>query len=135
MLQIAPEKVAHVIVRARELDAKVAAWDDDPSGKDSEDEPVAVLEDHGNDPVFAELVEFIDGLNVDEQVGLVALMWVGRGTFEPEDFAEALDTAQNERVNKTSAYLLGVPLLADYLEEGLEKMGYSIEDAEGDILR
>lgn len=135
MLQIAPEKVAHVIIRAREFDAKVAAWDDDPTGKDSEDQLDSILEDRGQDSIQAELTAFIDGLNIDEQVGLVALMWVGRGTFEPDDFAEALETAQNERVNKTSAYLLGVPLLADYLEEGLEKMGYSVEDAESVVLR
>ena len=53
---------------------------------------------------------FIDELNVDEQVTLVALMWIGRGTYEAEDLEEALSTARSERVNETSAYLLGVPL-------------------------
>ena len=43
-------------------------------------------------------------------------MWIGRGTYEAEDFSEAVTTARSERVNETSAYLLGVPLLADYLE-------------------
>lgn len=133
MLQVAPEKVAHVIIRAREFDAKVASWQDDPTGKESEDDPAAVMEDRGDDAVSRELVSFIDGLNIDEQVELVALMWVGRGTFEADDFSEAVATAQSERVNKTSAYLLGEPLLSDYLEEGLEKMGYSVEDAENDV--
>ena len=133
MLQIAPEKVGHVIIRAREFDAKVAAWDDDPTGKESEDDPAAVMEDRGNDAVSAELAAFIDGLNVDEQVDLVALMWVGRGTYDADEFSEAVSTARHERVNKTSAYLLGVPLLSDYLEEGLDKLGYSVEDAENDV--
>ena len=61
-------------------------------------------------------------------------MWVGRGTFAPEDLAEAVSTARRERVNKTEDYLLGVPLLSDYLEEGLERLGYRIEDAEEGIL-
>ena len=52
----------------------------------------------------------------------------------PEEFEEALSTARTERVNKTEDYLLGVPLLADYLEEGLDKLGYAIEDAEQGIL-
>ena len=65
---------------------------------------------------------------------LVALMWIGRGTYESDELDDALATARSERVNKTSDYLLGVPLLADYLEEGLQKFNYSAEDIEGDIL-
>ena len=64
----------------------------------------------------------------------MALMWVGRGTYEKEEFEEAVDTARSERVNATSNYLLGIPLLADYLEEGLEKLGYSVDDVESDVL-
>lgn len=131
-LEIAPEKVAHVIVGARAFDSKVGAWDD--SREDTEDAPEAILEDLANDPAYIELASFIDTLNVDEQVHLVALAWIGRGTFTAEDFSEAVDTARNERVNATSAYLLGMPLLSDYLEEGLEKLGISIEDAEEGVL-
>lgn len=130
MLQIAPEKVAHVIVRAREFDAKVAPWGD--GGR--EDEAESILEQMPTDATAGELKSFIDGLNEDEQVSLVALMWIGRGTYEGGDLDEALRTARTERVNKTSTYLMGVPLLADYLEEGLERLGYSVEDAKQDIL-
>ena len=61
-------------------------------------------------------------------------MWIGRGTYEPAELEEAKDTARSEAVNKTEDYLLGVPLLADYLEEGLDKLGISVEDAEEGIL-
>jgi Protein of unknown function (DUF3775) len=134
MLEIAPEKVAHVIIKAREYDSKVATWDDSPASSDAEDDPASILEDFANDPTRAELVGFINALNVDEQVNLVALAWIGRGTFGPEDLDEAVETARSERVNATSQYLIGMPLLADYLEEGLEKLGISVEDAESDIL-
>jgi hypothetical protein len=134
MLEIAPEKVAHVIIKAREYDAKMATWDDSATSSDAEDDPGSVLEDYANDPTRAELVSFIDGLNEDEQVSLVALAWIGRGTFAAEDLDEALETARNERVNTTSRYLLGTPQLADYLEEGLDKLGISVEDAERGIL-
>ncbi len=134
MLEIAPEKVAHVIIKAREYDSKVATWDDSAAAGDAEDDPTSILEDFANDPTRAELVAFINGLNVDEQVNLVALAWIGRGTFGPEDLDEAVETARSERVNATSQYLLGMPLLADYLEEGLEKLGISVEDAESGIL-
>lgn len=128
-MDIAPEKVAHVIIRAREYDAKVDAWntdnDEDDNGGD-DNAADAGLRD--------EISGFIEALNDDEQAELVALCWVGRGTFEPEDFDEATETARNERVNSVASYLLGVPLLADFLEEGLEKMGYSVEDAESDVM-
>ncbi len=130
MLDISPEKVAHVIVRARELDGKVAAWDGEGDDADSD----SILEQRRDDPTEAELRGFIDDMNVDEQVALVALMWIGRGTYEPDDIQEALDTARSERVNSTEDYLLGVPLLADYLEDGLDKMGISVESAEHGVL-
>lgn len=135
MLEIAPEKVGYVIIKAREYDSKVGAWDDTPKSGDAEDDPSSILEDFTNDPTRAELAGFIDSLNEDEQVNLVALAWIGRGTFAPEELDEAVETARSERVSKTSHYLMGMPLLADYLEEGLERLGISIEDAEGDILR
>ena len=133
MLQIAPTKIGQVIVLAREFDAKVAPWDD--SVRDDRDGDISsILEATANDPILAELKSFIDHLNEDEQVSLVAVMWIGRGTFEPEDLADALSTARSERVNATSAYLLGVPLLSDYLEDGLDRLGYSVEECEADSL-
>ncbi|MGE8942537.1 DUF3775 domain-containing protein [Leptospira interrogans] len=133
MLEIAPEKVAHVIIKAREYDAKVAAMNpDDGSGSDGE--PIDVLEEMPGDLARPELVSFINALNEDEQAHLVALAWVGRGTFEPDEFNEAVDTARQERVNSTAQYLLGIPLLSNYLEDGLEKLGYSAEDIESDLL-
>lgn len=133
-IDIAPEKVAHVIIKAREYDVKVGAWDDTPEEGDAEEDPNSILEDFANDPTRAELTGFIETLNYDEQANLVALAWVGRGTFEKEEFAEAVETARAERLNATAAYLLGMPLLADYLEEGLEKMGFSVDDVESDVL-
>jgi Protein of unknown function (DUF3775) len=133
-LEIAPEKVAHVIVRAREFDAKVGPWDVSPDEGDAEEDPASILENFADDTVYQEASSFIDGLNEDEQASLVALMWIGRGTFEAEELDEAISTARGESINKTSGYLLGTPLLADYLEEGLEKLGYAVEDIEGDVL-
>jgi hypothetical protein len=133
-LEIAPEKVAHVIIKAREYDAKVGAWDNSPEDGDADEDPSSILEDLANDPTLAEIAGFIDALNDDEQAHLVALAWVGRGTFEAEEFEEAVETARAEKINSTAAYLLGLPLLSDYLEEGLEKLGYSVNDIEDDVL-
>lgn len=129
-LEIAPEKVAHVIIKAREFDAKTGAWDTESS---DDDDGSTVLENFADDAVFQEAAGFIDGLNDDEQVSLVALAWIGRGTYEAEELDEAISTARHEATNATSQYLLGIPLLADYLEEGLEKLGYSVDDIENDL--
>lgn len=131
---IAPEKVGHVIVKAREYGAKVGAWNDTTDEGDAEEDPAAILEDFAGDPTSEELAGFISALNDDEQAALVALAWVGRGTYEPEEFSEAMETARSERANATSKYLLGMPLLADYLEEGLEKLGHSPEEIVGDVM-
>lgn len=133
-LEIAPEKVAHVIIQAREFDAKVAAWDNTPDEGDADEDPASILESFADDAVFQGVASFIDGLNTDEQVSLVALAWIGRGTYEAEELDEAVSTARSEAVNKTSEYLLGMPLLSDYLEEGLEKLGYSVNDIEDDLM-
>lgn len=133
MLEIAPEKVAHIIIKSREYDARVPpVIPDDGSG--SEGEPDDVLEELPSDTSRPELVEFIDSLNEDEQAHLVALTWVGRGTFDPSEFNEAVEMARQEKINPTSEYLLGIPLLADYLENGLELLGYPVEDIESEIL-
>ena len=133
-LEIAPEKIAHVIIKAREFDVKVGAWDESPEDGDAEEDPASVLESFSDDTVFQEVASFIEALNDDEQAGLVAVTWIGRGTFEVDELEEAITTARDEAVNKTSVYLLGIPLLADYLEEGLEKLGYSVDDVESDVL-
>lgn len=133
-LEIAPEKVAHVIIKAREYGAKVGAWNASTEEGDADEDPSAILEDFANDPTLGEIAGFIDALNDDEQAHLVALAWIGRGTFEPEEFEEAVETARSERTNSTASYLLGLPLLSDYLEEGLEKLGYSVGDIESDVL-
>jgi hypothetical protein len=70
-------------------------------------------------------------LNEDEQASLVAIAWVGRGSFAPEELSEAIATAKAEAVNNTEEYLLGTPMLSDFLEEGLERLGFSIEEIEG----
>jgi len=134
MLEISPEKVAHVIIKSREFDAKVEIWDEPSSTGNTEDSAEAILEDRSSDATRAEAAEFIAGLNDDEQANLVALTWVGRGTYSAEEFEEAVEMARAERTNPTQEYLLGIPLLADYLEEGLEKLGYSVEAVENDML-
>jgi len=130
-LEISSDKIGFVILKAREMAAKVAAWDD---GATSDHDAESILEDFSDDATQAELKEFIRDLNEDEQASLVALAWIGRGSFAPEELDEAVATARAERTNRTEDYLLGMPLLPYYLEEGLDRLGYSVEDTEDDAL-
>ncbi len=137
MIDISPEKVMHVALLAREFDGQVASWEE-PQNDRPPEETEAVLEDFGDEvenEAQIELGEFIDGLNIDEQEALVALTWIGRGTYSAKDYPKALETARLEHINKTRDYLLGIPLLSDYLKEGLSQMGYKVEEIEEDIIR
>ncbi len=136
MMDLSPDKVAQVIVRAREIDAKVGAWGEFDRTHPGEGDGDAVLEAMRNDPARRALINFISEMNRDEKAQLVALMWIGRGSFEPAEWEEAVETAREEYTGSagTVRYLLGVPMLADFLEDGLDKMGYSVEDAEKGII-
>ncbi|MDJ0629581.1 MAG: DUF3775 domain-containing protein [Rhodobacter sp.] len=130
MMQISPRRVAHIIIRARELDAKVGTWDRAGDTADAE----TILESRRGDATEAELRAFIKRLPEDEKAELVAIMWIGRETFDAEEWDEALETARAEATTPTEDYLLGVPLLPDYLEDGLERLGVDVTDVEEDLL-
>jgi hypothetical protein len=123
-LAIATEKVDRIIVRAREFDAKEGDSDPDEGSNAIDDGMADVLEDKpGEDAVRQELVSFINGLDEDEKVNLIALAWVGRGTYDLSEWKEALDTARTEHKTRAAQYLLELPLLGDYLADGLAAFG------------
>jgi Protein of unknown function (DUF3775) len=131
-LQIAPEKIGWLILKARAFDAKVAPSIE--AEEASDDDETEFLDNRPDDSTVAEIVGFIRALNEDEEADLVALAWVGRGTFDIEDWEEARETARTEKTTRTERYVLGMPLLADYLAEGLEAFGIDPEEAEEDAL-
>ena len=127
-LGIATDKVCYIIARARQFDAKEANSDPN-SGSDAVDDSFSdILEDKPDDAVQRELLKFINGLDIDEQLTLVALAWLGRGTYDKSEWNEAMSTARSEHNNRTGQYLLGLPLLGDYLEEGLSQFGLACSD-------
>lgn len=104
-MDISVNAVAQVIIMARELDR-----------------------------AEGELRAFIDRLSEDEQAELVTVMWVGRGSFDAEDWAEALSTARAEATTPCADYLIGTPHLSDNLEAGLDALGINVTDAEDDVV-
>ena len=122
------------MVKARELDVKVAPeWMDDGSNP-SDDQMAQILEDYADDPTYEELRSFLEAQSDDELRELVALTWIGRGDYDANDWEDVLNEVQDVREKHTIDYLLGTPLLADYLEEGLAQFGQSCEDVELDRL-
>lgn len=93
-----------------------------------------ILMGHELDRAERELRGFIEALNEDEQAEVVAVMWIGRGSFEAEDFAEALATARAEATTPTADYLIGTPHLSDHLEAGMEALGIDPSAAEDDLM-
>lgn len=81
-------------------------------------------------PESRPLHDYISGLNEDEAANLVAVMWVGRDSFDANEWDEALATARAEATAPTEDYLSGIPELADHLEAGLEALGVNVTDAE-----
>lgn len=133
-LTISLEKVCFVIVKAREFEVKDVVTEPDPGSNPADDQMIAVLEDHGDDPVLEELRSFIAAMSEDEQIDLVALAWLGRDDNTIEDWPairEEAERAHVSRTDHTANYLLGMPLVSEYLEEGLSLFGLSCEDSEG----
>jgi len=129
-LTISPEKVCFVIIKAREFDAKDEVTEPDPGSNPSDDMGAAVLEDHADDPVVEELTSLIDALSEDEQIDLVALAWLGREDDSADDWPSTRAEAARAHNKNTASYLLGIPQLADFLEEGLSVLGFSCEEFE-----
>jgi Protein of unknown function (DUF3775) len=129
-LQISPEKVCFVVIKAREFDVKDAVTEPDPGSNPSDDQMAAVLEDHADDPVVEELSSFIGAMSEDEQIDLVAIAWLGRGDYTADDWPSVREEAARAHNQRTAAYLLGMPMLGDFLEEGLSLLGYSCEPFE-----
>ena len=134
-LSISTEKICFVVLKAREFDVKDADTSSDEDGSNpADDRMVEVLEDRPDDPVDQELVAFIEAMSEDEQVDLVTLTWLGRGDGGLEDWDDLRAEAARVHNRRTASYLLGIPLLPDFLEEALAAFGRSCEEFEEDHL-
>ena len=57
-------------------------------------------------------------------------MLVGRGDFGAEEWMDATAEAKDRPQPSTAAYLLGIPTVGDFLEEGLSAFGLSCDEME-----
>jgi len=133
-LAIPLKTVCFIIMKARQFDVKEAATEPDPGSNPTDDNDIAVLQDHSDDPVQEELTSLISELSDDDQIDLVALMWLGRDNNDASDWASLRVQAADARNEHTAGYLIGEPLLADHLTAGLNALGLSCADYEGEHL-
>lgn len=127
-LDIPIDKLGYIILKAREYDVKESDTDPDEGSNPTDDGNTDVLTDKPDDPVREELLGAIRDLPEDARMQLVALAWLGRGTYDKTEWHAALDTARDEHKKRMAEYLLGMPLLGDYLEDGLAMFGEGIVD-------
>jgi hypothetical protein len=127
---VSTDQLCFIILKAREFEVKEWPLGLESGSNASDDGMVEVLEARRSDPVFAELRGFIDDLDEDQQIDLVALAWVGRGDYTISEWAEVRAGAAAARDIKTADYLLGMPLLSEFLEDALSDADRSCSDEE-----
>jgi hypothetical protein len=124
-LSISYDTVCQIVAKDRQFVAKDLVTEPYPGSNPSDDGMIEVLEDHADDPVYEELVALINMLGEDEQIDLVTMTWLGRGDGAIEEWDELRQEAARSHNRRTAEYLLGLPLLSQYLEEALSQFGYS----------
>lgn len=128
-LNINPETICFIILKAKEFHAKEeVTFSEKISDSEYEYDWSQILADHADDLTYTEIQKVIEDLEPDQQIILLALMYVGRGDFEANEWAIAYTEAQNNILPNLTGYLLSKPQIADYLEKGLETFGYFCEE-------
>jgi hypothetical protein len=125
------DTLCRLILRAKELEAQVPAMDPDEDPDDVDDleggETLSVLEDELNDSVEEEVRSTLDDLADDQLAEVVALAWVGRGTYDASEWDEAFAEANELNGEERMDEVMDMPLLAGYLEAGLAAFDYSCD--------
>jgi hypothetical protein len=131
-LSIPSDYLAFLIVRTRGIQARVGIADPAPGSNPTDDKSVDAIQEGRGNLAREEVRQEIRGLDDRQQAELVALMWVGRGDAEPQEWEATVSMARERRDTTTEDYLLGEPLVAEYWAEGAERLGVDlpVEDIE-----
>jgi hypothetical protein len=129
-LSISSEKVCFLIVKAREFDVQDVDTELEEGSNPSDDREIDVLEDEPDNPVAQEIRMFIAELGEDEKADLIGLVRLGRGDGTMDEWSAMRSEGHREHAGRIAAYLMGEPLLSDYLEEGLSQFGISCAEFE-----
>ncbi|MGA0602426.1 DUF3775 domain-containing protein [Caulobacter sp. KR2-114] len=128
MPELSPDTAFAILEMARVLDSKVEETDPRSASNPSDDNGVDGLEARASDPTRLELTSAIQDLNEDEQLDLIALIWIGRGDFTLAQWEEARQSARDIGRARLPRYVAEIPLVSDYLDDALSQLGFSLED-------
>src|SRR5436309_7542304 len=126
-LRISSEKVCALIEAARELAGIVPSTAGDATTTGDDSRLVTLERSPDNDDRRREAIAFIAGLNVDEQTDLLALIWLGRGDYDIEEWDDALTEAEARIAARDPDYMIGDAALPEYLGDALEAFGLSCD--------
>lgn len=121
-LDLNPEFLRSLVLKLRAVMAQEELVSPDSGSNPSDDGGSATLQESPDNMTRAEIEAQIEDLEPDQQAELVALMWVGRGDFEPEEWEEAVALALERADTPTATYLLAHPQVAEDLVEGVDKL-------------
>lgn len=125
-LNLNRDTIAFLIDKAHEFHAMEGVTFPEEPLSPTEDWARQVLADHGDNPCYMEMKSTIEDLDPDQQMELVALMWIGRGDYDIAEWAEAYGHAEESWNDHTADYLIGTPLVADYLQDGLDQLDEAV---------
>lgn len=123
-LDIKSDYLGMLMIKVRALMARQEIADPDSGVEPGDEDGPAVLREQADDLSREEILEEIEGLEPGQRAELVALMWLGRGDAEKEDWRDTVRLAVEREEMPTAEYLLDNPLVAEYWAEGLDKLGY-----------
>jgi uncharacterized protein DUF3775 len=122
-LSIDPDYLRHLIVKVWSFMAKEDTdFPDDGSNPIDDEMPPGALQEEEGDLSREEVIEEIQGLTPRQRAELVALMWLGRGDAEPEEWDDLVARAIERREVPTENYLLDHPQLAEHWLDGMERL-------------
>jgi hypothetical protein len=128
------ETLCRIVLRAREYEAQTPTdYDGNEAADNVDDEEegaLSVLDDAINDSVEEELRAVFEDLGEDQLAEVVALCWVGQGTYDAADWEEAMAEASDLASDGGEAAideLMDMPMLASVLEAGLAAFDLSCD--------
>ncbi len=128
MLSVNPENVCFLINKAHEFHVKEGVVIPEIPNSPADDWGRQVLADHIDDFSYQEMVYAINDLESDQACELLALMWLGRGDYEVDEWEVAIRDARDSWDEQTITNMIATPLVADYLSEGLALLDYRCEE-------
>lgn len=118
-VDVSRERLSKIVSLARAHEADLLALD----ASDSYDDAGGGTLTPEEDPPARALRAAIGALAAEEQAVLLALAWIGRGDFRPEEFDYALTQAFDRQGGPAADYLMDLPALGEILDKGAAACG------------